>query len=121
MLIDGFPAYVRDVTGASITSAGLASAVPQFAVALLTSLGAELADYLRGPRGPDLSTQTVRKLMHTVGTGCNAILLFLVGTGILEGISQTMVVVVLSCAVGVAGLTVGGGFGVNHLDVCMHL
>ena len=33
MLIDGFPAYLRDVNGASLTSAGLASAAPQVAVA----------------------------------------------------------------------------------------
>ena len=118
MLIDGFPAYVRDVTGASMTSAGLASAVPQIAVALLTTLGAVAADYLRGPQGPGgLSTRTVRRLMHTVATSCNAALLLLVGMGALDGISEGLIVVVLSCAVGVAGLTVGGGFGVNHLDV----
>lgn len=117
MMIDGFPAYVRDVTGASMTSAGLASAVPQIAVAVLTTFGAVLADYLRGPRGPPLSTRAVRRLMHTLGTGCNAVLLLLVGLGALDGISDSLIVVVLSGAVGVAGLTVGGGFNVNHLDV----
>ena len=82
MLIDGFPAYLRDVNGASLTSAGLASAAPQVAVALLTTLGAVVADYLRGPRGPGrLSTRAVRRLMHTMGTGCNAVLLLLVGAG----------------------------------------
>lgn len=106
MLIDGFPAYARDVAGASMTSAGLASALPQIAVALLTTLGAVAADYLRGPHGPGLSTRTVRRIMHTIGTGCNAVLLLLVGAGALDGISQVAVVAVLSCAVGVAGLTV---------------
>jgi|EP01046_Picozoa_sp_COSAG06_P002850 hypothetical protein len=82
MLIDGFPAYLRDVNGASLTSAGLASAAPQVAVALLTTLGAVVADYLRGSRGPGrLSTRAVRRLMHTMGTGCNAVLLLLVGAG----------------------------------------
>ena len=51
MLIDGFPAYMRDVTGASMTSAGLASAAPQLSVALLTTVGAVVADWLRGPKG----------------------------------------------------------------------
>ena len=55
--------------------------------------------------------------MHTVGTGCNAVLLLLVGAGLLEGISQVATVGVLTLAVGVAGLTVGGGFNVNHLDI----
>ncbi len=115
MLVDGFPAYVRDVAGASMTSAGLAASLPQIAVALLTAVGAIVADYLRD--GPGLSTRTVRRTMHTLGTGCNAVLLLLVGVGALDGISEGAIVAVLSCAVGVAGLTVGGGFGVNHLDV----
>ena len=55
--------------------------------------------------------------MHTVGTGTNAVLLLLVGAGLLEGISQVATVGVLTLAVGVAGLTVGGGFNVNHLDI----
>ena len=115
MLIDGFPAYMRDVAGASMTSAGLASAAPQLAVALLTALGAIAADWLRGPRG--LSTGVVRRLIHTVGELANAALLLLVISGALATLGEPAVVGVLSLAVGVGGLTVGGGFNVNHLDV----
>ena len=108
MLIDGFPAYMRDVAGASMTSAGLASALPNLALAALTTAGAVIADYLRGPRA--LATVTVRRLMHTVATSCQALLLALVGTGALQGLSAEAIVGVLAGAVGIAGLTVGGGF-----------
>ena len=46
MLIDGFPAYMRDVTGASLTNAGLASAAPQLALVVLASFGAVMSDWL---------------------------------------------------------------------------
>lgn len=106
---------MRDVTGVSMTSAGLVSAGPQLALALLTTAGAVLADWLRA--SSRLSTGAVRRLMHTFGTSCNAVLLLLVGSGLLEGIPEPTVVAVLALAVGVAGLTVGGGFNVNHLDI----
>eukprot|EP01047_Picozoa_sp_COSAG01_P052159 COSAG01_NODE_5459_length_4253_cov_13.146606_1_plen_523_part_00 len=116
MLIDGFPAYMRDVAGASMTSAGVASALPQLALAVLTAVGAMAADWLRGPR-VGLSTGAVRRLMHTSSTACNALLLALVGAGVLEELGPNAIVAVLTLAVGVAGITVGGGFNVNHLDV----
>ena len=64
-----------------------------------------------------MKTGSVRRLMHIVGTGINAILLLLVGAGFLAGISEGAIVAVLAMSVGVAGLTVGGGFNVNHLDI----
>jgi hypothetical protein len=59
MLTDGFPAFLRDAVGASMTSAGLVAAVPQLGVAAVTAAGAVLADYMRGPAGC-FTTQTTR-------------------------------------------------------------
>ena len=111
---NGIPAYMRDVHGLSFTSIGLVSALPQVFLLFVTMGAALLADRLRTRKRRPLSSRTVRRALTALGLGLNA-LFFVALTPMRESAATAAVMFVL--AYSLLGFPVGGGYGVNHLDI----
>lgn len=120
VLMDGLPSFFRDVLGFSLTTAGLLASMPQIAILTTTFVSSWLADGLiRRPgstgRCSRLSTLGVRRLFSFLGLAPSAFLLALIGTGVVT--SPTAAVICFTVAYGAMGLTQGGGYAVNYLDI----
>ena len=105
---------MRDVHGLSFTSIGLVSALPQVFLLFVTMGAALLADRLRTRKRRPLSSRTVRRALTTLGLGLNA-LFFVALTPLRESATTAAIIFVL--AYSLLGFPVGGGYGVNHLDI----
>ena len=105
---------MRDVHGLSFTSIGLVSALPQVFLLFVTMGAALLADRLRTRKRRPLSSRTVRRALTALGLGLNA-LFFVALTPLRE--SATTAAVMFVVAYSLLGFPVGGGYGVNHLDI----
>ena len=105
---------MRDVHGLSFTSIGLVSALPQVFLLFVTMGAALLADRLRTRKRRPLSSRTVRRALTALGLGLNA-LFFVALTPMRESVATAAVIFIL--AYSLLGFPVGGGYGVNHLDI----
>ena len=105
---------MRDVHGLSFPSIGLVSALPQVFLLFVTMGAALLADRLRTRKRRPLSSRTVRRALTTLGLGLNA-LFFVALTPLRESATTAAIIFVL--AYSLLGFPVGGGYGVNHLDI----
>ena len=57
------------------------------------------------------------RLFNSAGLGLNALILGAVGSGATRGLPPWATTVMIGVGMGATGITVGGGFAVNHLDV----
>jgi MFS transporter, ACS family, solute carrier family 17 (sodium-dependent inorganic phosphate cotransporter), other len=103
------PSYFRDAQGLSITNAGLFSAAPWVAAAIVTNLAGVVSDHFirRG-----VAVVTMRKVMQSIGLLGPAVFLLLAR----DASSPDMALVLLCCAVGTLGCT-WAGYAPNIIDV----
>ena len=109
VLLSWLPSYLRDVQGLAISKAGLAAAAPWLAMFAVSNASAWIADAMIR-RGTQVST--VRKIMQASGLiGSSGFLLL-----VTQVHSPVAAVLVISCALGMLGLT-WAGYAPNHLEI----
>lgn len=105
------PTYMKHILKFDISENGFVSALP-YAVCWVCQTGSgQVADFIR--KNGYLSTKNTRKLMMVFGLMLPAILMFSIGY---VGCDHVVVVVMLTFAVGLGGICMGG-YNVNHLDI----
>lgn len=111
-LLTQMPTYFHDILGFRINANGFLSALPYSCLFLTVLGGGKLADYLRSEH--ILSTKNVRRYFTVASLVGSSF--FLVLTGFI-GCSRPLQVICLIASTAVAGLAMGGGYNLSHLDV----
>ncbi|XP_041361021.1 LOW QUALITY PROTEIN: uncharacterized protein LOC121377181 [Gigantopelta aegis] len=111
MTLTCLPTYMKYILKFDMKSNGFLSALPYLVLWFMQVFSSWFADFLR--KNLYLSTLSTRKILNTAGLLLPTV--FIVGAGY-TGCDHTLAVVLLTLAVGSAGMTMPG-FNVNHLDI----
>jgi MFS family permease len=109
VLLSWLPTYLNDRLGVDLASVGLFAMAPSIVSFLCLNAAGATGDALLG-RG--MRTQTVRKLMQTIGFGAIAAALLVV-----PHVDSAPLAIGVLCASAALGAAVAAGFGTNHLDI----
>ncbi|XP_062581343.1 sialin-like [Saccostrea cucullata] len=105
------PSYMKRILHFDVQQDGFLSALPYLVCWICQMSSGQIADFIR--RNNYLSTAATRKLVNSCGLLLPAILLCCVQ---FAGCDHAAVVVIVTFAVGMGGLCMGG-FNCNHIDI----